>query len=118
MIRRPPRSTLFPYTTLFRSRCSREIRRRGSGGVRAAALSDVPVSGDLFPRIEQRSGLRRGFPGRAAAASSQPLGMRWLWSAVARIRRETAEQLANVSIFHSLACNGTQLVDMDHRNTA
>src|SRR5256885_16768163 len=24
MIRRPPRSTLFPYTTLFRSRCSRE----------------------------------------------------------------------------------------------
>src|SRR4051812_49921274 len=30
MIRRPPRSTLFPYTTLFRSRCScpaRECRR-------------------------------------------------------------------------------------------
>src|SRR5260221_3729692 len=23
MIRRPPRSTLFPYTTLFRSRCER-----------------------------------------------------------------------------------------------
>src|SRR5690242_21399922 len=32
MIRRPPRSTLFPYTTLFRSRTStarRERRRRG-----------------------------------------------------------------------------------------
>src|SRR5256885_10541419 len=30
MIRRPPRSTLFPYTTLFRSRChrSRPLRRR------------------------------------------------------------------------------------------
>src|SRR5690348_17746954 len=27
MIRRPPRSTLFPYTTLFRSRCER--RRAG-----------------------------------------------------------------------------------------
>src|SRR2546430_11538143 len=25
MIRRPPRSTLFPYTTLFRSHCSAEI---------------------------------------------------------------------------------------------
>src|SRR2546422_11253020 len=24
MIRRPPRSTLFPYTTLFRSKCHRE----------------------------------------------------------------------------------------------
>src|SRR5215211_5377436 len=33
MIRRPPRSTLFPYTTLFRSpgRSSRPGRRRGSG---------------------------------------------------------------------------------------
>src|SRR3712207_7325922 len=32
MIRRPPRSTLFPYTTLFRS-----LRRRGAGhGGRAA----------------------------------------------------------------------------------
>src|SRR3712207_6994528 len=29
MIRRPPRSTLFPYTTLFRSRVTR--RRRSSG---------------------------------------------------------------------------------------
>src|SRR2546422_3719048 len=28
MIRRPPRSTLFPYTTLFRSRASRRWRTR------------------------------------------------------------------------------------------
>src|SRR5438874_7864054 len=28
MIRRPPRSTLFPYTTLFRSQCFRSRRRR------------------------------------------------------------------------------------------
>src|SRR5258708_11847192 len=27
MIRRPPRSTLFPYTTLFRSPCSRLARK-------------------------------------------------------------------------------------------
>src|SRR5688572_31504944 len=27
MIRRPPRSTLFPYTTLFRSPCARRARR-------------------------------------------------------------------------------------------
>src|SRR5690349_23204761 len=33
MIRRPPRSTLFPYTTLFRSRleCSRPSRDRSPG---------------------------------------------------------------------------------------
>src|SRR2546430_9191696 len=29
MIRRPPRSTLFPYTTLFRSDAQPEIRRDG-----------------------------------------------------------------------------------------
>src|SRR5256885_6707872 len=34
MIRRPPRSTLFPYTTLFRSRAARAPTRRG--GVRAS----------------------------------------------------------------------------------
>src|SRR3712207_7524472 len=28
MIRRPPRSTLFPYTTLFRSRCGRGGQHR------------------------------------------------------------------------------------------
>src|SRR5258708_37472536 len=32
MIRRPPRSTLFPYTTLFRSRWRTEIRRCNGGG--------------------------------------------------------------------------------------
>src|SRR3712207_8143190 len=31
MIRRPPRSTLFPYTTLFRSRSGRTRRRRAAG---------------------------------------------------------------------------------------
>src|SRR5438094_2676571 len=29
MIRRPPRSTLFPYTTLFRSRCVHPTSRAG-----------------------------------------------------------------------------------------
>src|SRR3712207_8562725 len=38
MIRRPPRSTLFPYTTLFRSGWSRSARAS------ASALSDWRVS--------------------------------------------------------------------------
>src|SRR5437868_8169496 len=29
MIRRPPRSTLFPYTTLFRSTCVEKVRSDG-----------------------------------------------------------------------------------------
>src|SRR5438034_6517159 len=52
MIRRPPRSTLFPYTTLFRSRsrCARSPARIGDGerdGV--AAVVRVAV-GRLYPR--------------------------------------------------------------------
>src|SRR2546430_11688208 len=34
MIRRPPRSTLFPYTTLFRSRREAYVRRNHSRGAR------------------------------------------------------------------------------------
>src|SRR3712207_6982866 len=46
MIRRPPRSTLFPYTTLFRSQRSAGRRRRevmpgGRGGRRAVASSSA-----------------------------------------------------------------------------
>src|SRR5256885_7594241 len=37
MIRRPPRSTLFPYTTLFRSRARAERRRGAAVGHRGAA---------------------------------------------------------------------------------
>src|SRR2546430_7529815 len=36
MIRRPPRSTLFPYTTLFRSRVRPALDRHGAG--RAGAV--------------------------------------------------------------------------------
>src|SRR5258707_2632748 len=32
MIRRPPRSTLFPYTTLFRSRLLDVLRKAGANG--------------------------------------------------------------------------------------
>src|SRR5256885_3095542 len=37
MIRRPPRSTLFPYTTLFRSLLHPQIRIRGRSAVVARA---------------------------------------------------------------------------------
>src|SRR2546429_1100630 len=38
MIRRPPRSTLFPYTTLFRSRSLRRWKRPRRGMVRLRSL--------------------------------------------------------------------------------
>src|SRR2546430_5379066 len=44
MIRRPPRSTLFPYTTLFRSYC-----RCHSANVRQACCSTHVPSGSMSP---------------------------------------------------------------------
>src|SRR3989442_11707794 len=44
MIRRPPRSTLFPYTTLFRSTC---VLGGGEGGVDAVAVRALVVCGDV-----------------------------------------------------------------------
>src|SRR2546430_7869171 len=42
MIRRPPRSTLFPYTTLFRSRMAQEDELP-VGGISAGRLDDAPA---------------------------------------------------------------------------
>src|SRR5437764_6470679 len=53
MIRRPPRSTLFPYTTLFRSRCAQGLRRRGAGG-RGRPVRDRRF-GPAPPRPRRRS---------------------------------------------------------------
>src|SRR5256885_6803229 len=43
MIRRPPRSTLFPYTTLFRSPRSRPWRAPGGDLLRPAAARRAPA---------------------------------------------------------------------------
>src|SRR5258707_8644677 len=51
MIRRPPRSTLFPYTTLFRSSL---IFRLCSGTQLSVELDRVLVGGDLFERTSAR----------------------------------------------------------------
>src|SRR5256885_4284572 len=72
MIRRPPRSTLFPYTTLFRSRSHLEIghavvaarqrhRRRGAqqvedqrGVLRQASVALI-VRGRIVERVDRKS---------------------------------------------------------------
>src|SRR2546430_13535628 len=58
MIRRPPRSTLFPYTTLFRSPRS---SARGPGGVRreppCAGPGDVGRSEEHTSELQSQSNL-------------------------------------------------------------
>src|SRR5260370_42414859 len=54
MIRRPPRSTLFPYTTLFRSRWTRAQRPPKRRGNKAASLSSGGITAPFLSK-ERRS---------------------------------------------------------------
>src|SRR5687767_15593391 len=72
MIRRPPRSTLFPYTTLFRSRRARPRPaqgRRPSARVRERAAARGRGDGELRLLLPSGGGrrrvARRGAAGRA-----------------------------------------------------
>src|SRR3989441_10273340 len=78
MIRRPPRSTLFPYTTLFRSRRV-EHPPRGAPDVRPGAVAldegdDGPVGHDPAPVLEPDAlthvaGAPRGISGAAGGSN-------------------------------------------------
>src|SRR5258705_11482869 len=56
MIRRPPRSTLFPYTTLFRSPIERRIDSLNRAQV-PAHVTELIEQGVLFPVDRVRDGL-------------------------------------------------------------
>src|SRR3712207_7159126 len=73
MIRRPPRSTLFPYTTLFRS-------RRGPGGVQGRLRGGRPGGGrraygcrDLPELVVRRRLLARHPAARHGRAGAAPV---------------------------------------------
>src|SRR3712207_7637644 len=66
MIRRPPRSTLFPYTTLFRSHVSGELCRIGIAGSPAAVW-------DVF-REGGKISWGRGTAGDVEAVLPSPTG--------------------------------------------
>src|SRR3989454_1704857 len=59
MIRRPPRSTLFPYTTLFRSRCRMRTAMTQAGRLLAREVAcwfDTGGSADNAPRVPATGG--------------------------------------------------------------
>src|SRR3712207_7266144 len=101
MIRRPPRSTLFPYTTLFRSALAEEhlLQVRGGGDhrehdVEPAQLAD-PV-GDRAAEVGQRLRLGAGAvphrdvgPGRSEEHTSELQSRQYL---VCRLLLEKKKQ--------------------------
>src|SRR5256885_8644732 len=77
MIRRPPRSTLFPYTTLFRSAAKGEINVLDPGGFGAITITKsitIDGSGGSIPGV-----LGSGTNGITVSANpSDTLGLRSL----------------------------------------
>src|SRR2546425_1798775 len=70
MIRRPPRSTLFPYTTLFRS-----LLRPAVEPQLAQALGERVVRRDHHAAVAPRAEVlarKEGIPGRPAQLSGHP----------------------------------------------
>src|SRR3989442_14775073 len=58
MIRRPPRSTLFPYTTLFRSpfaRVDAHLRTDGDGADAVPARDEIPLDLDVLQHLRVRA---------------------------------------------------------------
>src|SRR3712207_8075299 len=87
MIRRPPRSTLFPYTTLFRSR---------RAGDRQAQVPD---------RSGPRGGLREGgLRRRHGVLLPSPLGERGLMRAHSGDRKSTRLNSSHANISYAVFC--------------
>src|SRR5256886_5582700 len=68
MIRRPPRSTLFPYTTLFRSRTGRAIVAIRDNPIAAQAMG---VNSALYKSLT--FGVSAAYTGVAGAPSPPPI---------------------------------------------
>src|SRR2546422_6524206 len=56
MIRRPPRSTLFPYTTLFRSRAAIDLLATRCGLSPAAVVADIGSGTGILTELLLASG--------------------------------------------------------------
>src|SRR5256885_13031923 len=97
MIRRPPRSTLFPYTTLFRSQLSGILLDVG-GGPHAAVRQDRQHrrgSGEIIGHQKESSGRMRAHIGRSEEHTSE---LQSPCNLVCRLLLEKKKQIDNVNI--------------------
>src|ERR1035438_882045 len=103
MIRRPPRSTLFPYTTLFRSRWCGELR---SPPVSEARLQRVFFSDDFLHNLRSpgADGIKTQVP---------PVGSEGVFGGVAEaaedlhaVVTQALRQLGGVELGHGDLANG------------
>src|SRR5258706_4011883 len=88
MIRRPPRSTLFPYTTLFRSAVRRRARLRGR---------------DAAGRVRER---RRSGRQQSAGRSQliNPQSYKWFFETTTPVEGRSEEHTSELQSLTNLVC--------------
>src|SRR5206468_11913414 len=99
MLRRPPRSTLFPYTTLFRSLCrGRRLRQAGPAAARDLTQPHAARNGGAAPQRgaardrAQESGARSGPPAGAARSEEHTSELQSRSDLVCRLLLEKKKQ--------------------------
>src|SRR2546430_10425395 len=97
MIRRPPRSTLFPYTTLFRS-------RRGDDPLEAAAAVVEVDSEDGLDPVSPAQGQKEQRPAQAREAGLDPESRRSACSSDATDRKSTRLNSSHSQISYAVFC--------------
>src|SRR3712207_8061014 len=95
MIRRPPRSTLFPYTTLFRSRVRAAPERRRRRGPSAANGRDVARDDPAGTREHETRGCRQ--IGRAPRLNSSHANISY---AVFCLKKKKSQVNASLSRYY------------------
>src|SRR3712207_8288478 len=102
MIRRPPRSTLFPYTTLFRSWFSYVL----SASVLLQVLV-LPLTGAVADRTGRKREMLAGFALLGALATTAMFFIadgRWLLGAVLLDRKSTRLNSSHANISYAVFC--------------
>src|SRR2546430_13420796 len=98
MIRRPPRSTLFPYTTLFRSPRSRGVPSAGAAATRCAA----------------RRRRRGGAAGRATRSEEHTSELQSQSNLVCRLLLEKKKKYSIYTVISQLADHSPSTSDIHH----
>src|SRR5256885_9615481 len=96
MIRRPPRSTLFPYTTLFRSDEALELHRRYRGAIEV--VSKIPLKDEHTLLIIANPGV--SVPVREIRSEEHTSELQSPCNLVCRLLLEKKKQIPHIHIMY------------------
>src|SRR3712207_8847715 len=101
MIRRPPRSTLFPYTTLFRSRL---LVERVKAVLRRFAPKDQSAPKEADPKALERGQLKMDPERHACTWKGEPVTLTVTEFLILQDRKSTRLNSSHANISYAVFC--------------